>query len=384
MQCFPSTFLTVLFALNVVASLEEKGLLKSKDKKPVLNMLDIDIQQMEDLKAEIKTLQRQLEEHADMNIIDSSQLEEENYILKFYKKLTKEYEDKIVGLKALIERAKHKFNDSSLEEIALILEEAENYLATADKSIENVALVENGWESLEESVKLDNAFAREDKNMLMKEKMPLLNMSEDLQSRLFIEKGPINYPLDKGIKFPKLTANNTKIKQNFRKTYSNATVAKIKEAKIELLEKAKAKIADEEAVDDLLEESLKDDARDHLSPEVEEAFEKAANASKVFIAEKLVQSMKEDTVPPSLLPGMAVLALVCLLLGVFVFGKTRKGRNAQRRLFNDSPTNRGSNTSAVNIEGATPCGSSSLAPSTSPWNAFAMTDRSNKNADKLK
>merc|ERR1719481_1044730 len=158
----------------------------------------------------------------------------------------------------------------------------------------------------------------------------------------------------------------------------NATLSKIKEAKIQVLGELKAQMK-EEAVEDILEGALKDESEVLLSPDVREAFQGAANASKKFINEKLVQKIDKRAVPPSLLPGLAVVAVFCLLVGVLIFKKSKRNKNAQRRLFLESPPASVSAPSAASVSGA----GSSRTPSVSPWNNFAMSERV-KPSDKLK
>jgi len=317
---------------------KDETLLTSEDKKPVLDHLNGDIEEMEELTKKIDFLEEQLRKHADIHIVDGKDIAVADDKLKIYQKALKQYENNIIALKNLVSKAKHRFDDSSLEEMISSVEKAENFLKEAELSVDRAEIVEQDWEAEEESQLIQDMFALDEENFKSiesKQVNPSANISKDLQNRLFQDNWP-GYPVGRGegrLIVISAVSNESKeaMKRKYNKVIKVKKLTKQEEAKVNIIEDTKQKI-DEEALADIMKDTINEDPVEHYSPEVKKALDEAAEASHKFVQEKLVQQPQEDGVLASLLPGLASLSVVCVLIGVLIFRRANKGHRSPNKM----------------------------------------------------
>jgi len=351
---------------------DERNILTSEDKNPVLDLLDSDIKDIEGLKKKIEYLEKQLRKHADTNIVKGNDLVIEDYRLSFYEKTLKQYENNLIALKNLVNKTKHRFDDESLEEMINVVEKAESFFEKAELSIEHAEVVEQDWEAMEESKQIEEMIAKDKSNNEKKvDGQPISNISKSLQSLLFVDKAQQGYPVGKEGRLVVLSDDSkAEMKHKYHRVYA-ATLANktnLEQAKVNLLQETKDKL-EEEARSDIMKETVRDDPAEHYSPEVKEALAKAAEASRKFAQEKLVQEAHETHILPSVLPAMAALIFVCVVLGVIIFRRSKRvRRNSPRRNWRGQPSPPGQQVPDVSVQVDPPSGERDRSSCEGSWN----------------
>jgi hypothetical protein len=180
------------------------------DEALVLAHIQSDIEDFEDLKKTIAYLKHHLGKHADIHVVKSLELEEADKVLKELDvKVIKFYEQELMSLKSQIPKLKHKFDNQSIDEITLIVENAEMFLQLSMEKIEGLEMLEQEWEVAEESAEIQEAIHQDEmwehsKKILIEALKP--SVSDEFKKKMSDQdddnKPPIAYPTSKpgGIK----------------------------------------------------------------------------------------------------------------------------------------------------------------------------------------
>jgi len=224
----------------------------SLDEAWLLAHIQSDIEDFEDLKKTVAFLEHHLNKHADIHIVKSSELEDADKVLKEVDvKVIKFYEQELLSLKSQIPKLKHKFDNQSMDEISLIVENAEMFLQLSMEKIEELEMLEQEWEVAEESAEIQKAIHQDEmwehsKQLLIEALEP--SVSDELKKKLSdhddSNKLPNAYP----------TSKPGGIKINLDKSGSEASsmFKKIKKSRMHINDKKKPK-------SDLSETKLFDD-----------------------------------------------------------------------------------------------------------------------------
>jgi len=127
------------------------------DEALVLAHIESDIEDFEDLKKTITFLEKSVRKHADSHVVKSQELLEVNRVLhELDEKVVTSFEQELRSLKGQISKLDHKFDNSSMKEIATIVENAEKFLQVSMDKIEELEMIEHEWDVTEESVKIQH------------------------------------------------------------------------------------------------------------------------------------------------------------------------------------------------------------------------------------
>jgi len=134
-----------------------------EDEALVLAHIDSDIEDFEDLRKTIAYLEQNIRKHADTHVVKSQELVEADKVLKELDvKVVNSYEQELKALKSQISKLDQKYDNSTIQEITKIVENAEMFLQLSMDKIEEIEMIDHEWEAAEKSANIQNMITQDE------------------------------------------------------------------------------------------------------------------------------------------------------------------------------------------------------------------------------
>jgi len=128
---------------------------KEKDTMELKMAIVSELDDYHEVQQKIKFLEDHLEKHANFHVVNDKEILDASQTLKEMKeKIINPLEHNLVAVRNQILKMDHELDDKEKIFIKSVLENADQFLATSKSRLESLELVEQEWESLEESEKI--------------------------------------------------------------------------------------------------------------------------------------------------------------------------------------------------------------------------------------
>jgi len=337
--------------------------------------VEVEIESYHEIKKRIQFLEEHLRQHADFNFVETEDLVAAAETLKTIKRtIIQPLETNLIAVKGQIKKGDHNLSAEELHFVKSVLENADGFLKSSEERIQQLELIENDWDSQEESEKIRQAAESK------------LNQQKE-RKRIDVDAGtnPIVFRSKKLQKVKDLIFKKEKLKQMEMSSKSSINTADLHELKLRLdLEKAE------------------DSEPGFAKKKITEALQKAAEMSQKFMDKKfphgdhrdhIIIEPTEDESAPSwalVITLAAISSGLMIILLLMLCSRTKNTKPWKRNLFKttSSSTRSGAYCELDEVqhqEKETPMTLTNLNVSSSPWIDNSWGDwGSEKRTQKLK
>eukprot|EP00088_Acartia_fossae_P058368 TRINITY_DN683_c0_g2_i1.p1 TRINITY_DN683_c0_g2~~TRINITY_DN683_c0_g2_i1.p1 ORF type:complete len:481 (+),score=69.59 TRINITY_DN683_c0_g2_i1:49-1491(+) len=291
---------------------------KSEEDK-LKKIMDEEIDEYVQIRERIQFLEEHLKSHADFNVIPTSELLSSAHDLQDIKdKIIKPLENNLIAVRKQLDLADaehHKISKDERDFISSVIKNADDFLKSSSKKIQNLEFIEEAWESEEEAQKIKDATGEsKDSDDNFSSGSPLIRaMSKSLEN---MQAGGV-----RSNRLPKIhkKVQNAMRKKNEMMKTGTATGSLPGEENMEIVTE-KIKIDIQHLKADLEREKMMDESPGYAK-KIKSALKQAADMSHKFLDDKMghhKQSDGDDRPSWMLVVALGVMSALLLLILLFV------------------------------------------------------------------
>jgi hypothetical protein len=149
--------------INTVAasnSSQSVGEIEEVEQKELEKKVESEIEGYHEIKKRIQFLESHLKQHADFNLIETGDLVAAAHTLQTIKRtIIEPLETNLLAVKNQMKKEGHNLTPEELHLVKSVLENADGFLKNSEDRLQQLELIENEWDSQEESEKIRQAAA---------------------------------------------------------------------------------------------------------------------------------------------------------------------------------------------------------------------------------